>query len=470
MQSLAIIGSGISGLGAAWFLHRQFDVTVFEAADYIGGHTCTVTVNEGGRAVPIDTGFMVFNHATYPHLTRLFQVLGVPTKPTGMSFGVQHRPRGLEYSGSSLNHLFAQRRNLLRPSFYLLLRQIDRFNREATAALDDPAVRPMNLDDYVRRGGYGDDFAQLYLLPMCSAVWSTPPEKMRRFPAATLLRFLHNHGLLGLDTQYQWWTVEGGAQRYVEKLTAPFRDRIRLRTPVRSVRRLGAGGVEITIETEAVRFDKVLFACHPPATLALLGDAATTDERRLLAPFQYQPNTATLHTDESVMPGTRRAWSAWNYRLDAPAGAVATGPDGQGGGISGANGRGRSKTAPLRQRRDRSSTELRVSTHYWMNRLQGVSDRVNYFVSIEGTDLIDPARTLRTLAYEHPLFDLAAAQAQPDLAGLNASARGRTETYFAGAWQRYGFHEDGLLSAVNLATLLLGRDPWQAAGTPAKSP
>ena len=483
MNTLAIIGSGISGLGAAWFLHREFDVTVFEAADYAGGHTCTVTVDEAGRAVAIDTGFMVFNHVTYPHLTRLFRTLDVPTKPTGMSFGVQHWPRKLEYSGSSLNHLFAQRRNLLRPSFYRLLRQIDRFNREATAALDDPAVRLMNLDDYVCRGGYGDDFAQLYLLPMCSAVWSTPPEKLRRFPAATLLRFLHNHGLLGLATQHQWWTVEGGAQRYVEKLTAPFRDRIRLRTPVRSVRRLADGGIVVATDTAAARFDKVIFACHAPASLALLGAGATADERRVLTPFKYQPNTATLHTDESVMPRTRRAWSAWNYRLDAPAGSAEYGPDGQGGGTSGANGRGRGKTAPLRQSPsrhaepgmtppgpDRASPELCVSTHYWMNRLQGVSDRVNYFVSIEGTHLVAPARILRTLAYEHPLFDVAAAQAQPGLAGLNASARGRTETYFAGAWQRYGFHEDGLLSAVNLATLLLGRDPWQAAGTPAKSP
>jgi predicted NAD/FAD-binding protein len=444
MQTLAIIGSGISGLGAAWFLHREFDVTVFEAADYIGGHTCTVTVDEAGRAVPIDTGFMVFNHATYPHLTRLFHTLGVATKPTGMSFGVQHRPRGLEYSGSSLNHLFAQRRNLLRPSFYRLLRQIDRFNREATVALDEPAVRQMSLDDYVRRGGYGDDFAQLYLLPMCSAVWSTPPQKMRRFPAATLLRFLDNHGLLGLDTQHQWWTVEGGAQRYVEKLTAPFRDRIRRRSPVRAVRRLADGGVEVMTETAAARFDKAILACHPPPALDLLGDGATADERRLLAPFQYQPNTATLHTDESVMPRTRRAWSAWNYRLDAPAATA-------------------SPSTPTGRSDDANAGGLRASTHYWMNQLQGVSDRVNYFVSIEGGHLIDPARTLRTLAYEHPLFDLAAAQAQPDLAGLNANARGRTETYFAGAWQRYGFHEDGLLSAVNLATLLLGRDPWTSA-------
>jgi len=425
MQRLAIIGSGISGLGSAWFLHREYDITVFEAADYVGGHTHTVTVDDGGRAAPIDTGFMVFNHVTYPHLTRLFHALNVPTKRTDMSFSVQHISRELEYCGTSLNHLFAQRRNLLRPSFYRMLWQIDRFNREAIAALDDPALSRMSLDEYVQRGGYGRDFFDLYLIPMSSAVWSTPPEKMRHFPVATLLRFFHNHGFLGLHTQHPWWTVEGGAQVYVEKITASFRDRIHLRTPVRAVRRLSTGGVEVSTVTETTRFDKVIFACHAPTTLALLGDGATSDEGRLLAAFQYQPNTVTLHTDESVLPRTRLARAAWNYRIDSAA------------------------------------VGQSVSTHYWMNRLQGVSNRKNYFVSVEGAHLLDPEQSLHTFAEEHPLFDLAAGQAQHEIAGLNAAARGRTETYFAGAWQRYGFHEDGLLSAVNLSTLLLGRDPWE---------
>jgi len=432
MQRLAIIGSGISGLGSAWFLRREYDVTVFEAADYIGGHTHTVTVDDGGRAAPIDTGFMVFNHVTYPHLTRLFKHLGVPTKRTDMSFGVQHRSRGLEYCGSSLNHLFAQRRNLFRPSFYRMLWQIDRFNREALTALDDPALHHLSLDNYVRRGGYGDDFFQLYLIPMSSAVWSTPPEKMRQFPAATLLRFFHNHGFLGLHTQHPWWTVEGGAQTYVERITAPFRDRIHLSAPVRAARRLSSGGVELSTATETTRFDKVIFACHAPAALKILGADATRDERRLLAAFQYQPNTVTLHTDESVLPRARLARAAWNYRIDS------------------------------------ADVGQSVSIHYWMNRLQGVSDRKNYFVSVEGAHLVNPKQTIHTFAEEHPLFDLAAAQAQPEIAGLNAAARGRTETYFVGAWQRYGFHEDGLLSAVNLATLLLGCDPWECAGAPKK--
>jgi len=433
MPSLAIIGSGISGLGAAWFLRHRYDLTIFEAADYIGGHTHTVTVDEEGRAVPIDTGFMVFNHVTYPHLTRLFDTLDVPTKRTDMSFSVQHVPRGLEYRGSSLNTLFAQRRNLFRPSFYRMLLQIDRFNREALAALEDPSLHNLTLDDYVRLRGYGEDFLRLYLLPMSSAVWSTPPAQMRRFPATTLLRFFHNHGFFGLHTQHPWWTVEGGAQEYVRRLTGPFRERIHTSTPVRAVRRLPTGGVEVSTDTATARFDQVIFACHAPAALALLGADATAEERRLLGAFRYQPNRVTLHTSAAVMPRTRLAWSAWNYRLDAPAGAAA------------------------------DDNDLRVSTHYWMNRLQGVSDRRNYFVTLDGEHLLPPDAILRRFDEEHPLFDVPASQAQPEVPALNAAAIGRTETYFAGAWQRYGFHEDGILSAHTLATLLLGHDAWETA-------
>lgn len=433
MQHVAIIGSGIAGLGTAWFLHRDYHVTLFEAGAHIGGHSNTVTIDEAGRAVPIDTGFMVFNYVTYPNLVRLFNRLGVPTKPTDMSFSVRHDDRALEFCGSSLNHLFAQRRNLLRPSFYRMLLRIDRFNREAVAALDDPAVSTMTLAEYVARGGYGRDFLDLYLVPMSSAVWSTPPEEMLRFPAATLLRFFHNHGFLGLHTQHPWWTVEGGARTYVEKISQPFAARVHLRTPVREVRRV-RGGVRVATDTAAQVFDKVIFACHPPTTRALLGNDATPAERRLLSAFRYQPNVVTLHTDASVMPRTRLAWSSWNYRLDLPAAnTLAAGTTG---------------------------TTCAASTHYWMNRLQGVSDRVNYFVSVNGEPRVDPRKILRTIPCEHPLFDLAARDAQPHVPALHIAAAGGTETYFVGAWQRYGFHEDGLLSAVKLATLLLNRDPW----------
>ena len=427
---LAIVGTGIAGLGCAHFLRRDFELTLFESADYIGGHTNTVTASEPGtgRLVPIDTGFMVFNHATYPLLTRLFRELNVATKKTDMSFSVRHADSGLEFCGSSLNHLFAQRKNLFRPRFYRMLGAINRFNQEAVAALADPASPAIHetLGDYVKRRDYGDDFFNLYLVPMSSAVWSTPPGKMLSFPAAALLRFFQNHGFLGLSTQHQWWTVDGGSKSYVAPLTAPFRDRIRLNSAATAIVRTPRG-VTITTNTgTAHTFDKVILACHGDQSLRLLQNP-TDAEHRLLSEFHYQPNTATLHTDASVMPRTHLAWSAWNYEIARDAT----------GGIS-------------------------TATHYWMNKLQGVSDRENYFVTINRPESIAPEKVLKRIAYEHPLFSLGATSAQAEIPALNQSAAGTTETYFAGAWQRYGFHEDGLLSAHRLSAQLLARDPWPA--------
>jgi len=426
--TLAIVGSGISGLGCAHFLHRDFDVTVFEQEPRPGGHTHTVDAPEPGtgREVPIDTGFMVFNYETYPLLTRLFGQLQVPVKRTSMSFSVRHEDTGLEFCGSSLNHLFCQRRNLLRPSFYRMLLRIDRFNREAREALEDPEWAEVTLADYIARRGYGDAFRDLYLVPMSSAVWSTPPEKMLRFPARTLLRFFHNHGFLGLHTQHQWWTVDGGAREYVRRLTAPWRDRLRTGARVTRVRRGPAGAEVTTADGAGARFDHVILATHGHEALALLADP-TPDEARLLREFHYQPNVATLHTDTAVMPRSRLAWSAWNYSIAR---------DARGG--------------------------VEPMTIYWMNRLQGVSDRQDYFVSINRPDRIDPAKVLRSIPYEHPLFTLEAVRAQAEIPGLNAAGLAGTRTYFCGAWTRYGFHEDGFLSAVNVARLLLGRDPWAA--------
>ena len=433
MPTLAIIGTGIAGLGCAHFLRHDFDLTLFERNDYVGGHTHTVTTPEPGtgRRVAMDTGFMVFNHATYPHLTRLFRELGVATKPTAMSFSVRHADTGLEFAGSSLNHLFAQRRNFFRPRFWRLLAAINRFNAEAVAALDDPATHSETLGDYVRRRGYGADFFDLYLVPMSSTVWSTPPALMLAFPATTLLRFFHNHGFLGLHTQHQWWTVDGGAKTYVEKMTAPWRSRIRVGEAATRVVRTGDGVAVRTSVGATHHFDKVILACHGDEALRLLA-APTFDEDRLLREFRYQPNVATVHTDASVMPRTRLAWSSWNYEI-------------------------------ARDTAGRVST----ATHYWMNSLQGVSNRENYFVSINRPEAINPDRVLRRINYEHPLFSLGAVRAQAELPALNTAARGNTETYFAGAWQRFGFHEDGLLSAVRVSELLLGRDPWMAAASAA---
>ena len=423
MQSLAIIGTGIAGLGCAHFLHKRFDLSLYEQNDYAGGHTNTITVDEAGQPVSFDTGFMVYNEVTYPNLTRLFRDLDVATKPTDMSFSVQHLPTALEYNGTSLNHLFGQRRNLLNPSFWRLLLTINRFNDEAIAALSDPRYQEMTLAQYVAARGYGQDLLVRYLVPMSSAVWSTPPELMLEFPALTLLRFWHNHGFLGLRTQHPWRTVTNGSRSYVPKITAPFRDKIQLNRKGVRVARTG-NTVRITFADGSVQtVDKLILACHGDQALQLLEDP-TPMEQRLLSTFKYQPNTATVHTDASVMPKTRRCWASWNYRLAEQPGRPAE-----------------------------------PTIHYWMNRLQGVSDKQDYFVSLNADAEIDPTRVLRRIQYEHPLFNCAATAAQKELPQLNQLAPTQT-TFYAGAWFKYGFHEDGFTSALDCARAITGEDPW----------
>ena len=413
MKRLAIIGTGIAGLGCAHFLHRRYALTLYEKNDHAGGHANTVMVAEPQRTVPVDTGFMVFNRVTYPNLTRLFEDLGVAVKPTDMSFSVTHRPTGLEYCGSSLNHLFAQRINLLRPRFWKMILQINRFNTEAVAALAAERYQNHTLGDYVRERGYGEDFLQLYLVPMSSAVWSTPPDRMLEFPAVTLLRFFHNHGFLGLHTQHPWLTVVNGAKAYVERLTAPFRNTIRLARGAASVCRVG-GRVRVTDVTgQAESYDQVILASHADESLRLLADADER-ERAVLGEFQYQAISALLHTDASVMPKNRRCWAAWNYRMAA----------------------GRPP-----------------STIYWMNRLQDVSDRRNYFVSINGDDSVNPNEVLKRIHYEHPVFSLGAIRAQVELPRLNERMN---HVFFCGSYFRYGFHEDAFTSALELCRRLTG--------------
>ena len=415
MNRLAIIGTGIAGLGCAYFLHPHYDLTLYEKNDYAGGHTNTVVAEEGGGPVPIDTGFMVYNEVTYPNLTRLFRELDVRVKSAPMSFSVQHRPTRLEFSGSSLNHLFAQRRNLVRPRYWRMILQINRFNREAVEALNSTKFDALSLGDYVRQKNYGEDFLNFYLGPMSSAVWSTPPELILEFPAVTLLRFFHNHGFLGLHTQHPWLTVTGGAKTYVEKITAPLRERVKLRNGAVRVRR-ESGGVTVTDATgRAESYDRVILACHADESLRLLTDADES-ERALLGEFKYQPNTALLHTDASVMPENRRCWSSWNYRIE----------------------------------QDRTG-KISSSTIYWMNRLQGVSEGQNYFVSINGAGRVRPETVLKHIQYEHPLFNLGAIRAQRELPRLNERA---TNVFFCGSYFRYGFHEDAFTSALNLSRRL----------------
>ena len=415
VKKLAIVGTGVAGLGCAYFLHPRYDLTPYEKNDYAGGHTNTIAVQEGETTIPIDTGFMVYNEVTYPNLTRLFRELGVRVKPTSMSFSVQHLPSRLEFCGSSINHLFAQRGNLVSPRFWRMLRQINRFNREAARALSSALDESLTLGEYVRQRNFGEDFLNFYLVPMGSAVWSTPQELMLEFPAVTLLRFFHNHGFLGLHAQHPWLTVVNGARSYVEKITALFGDRLKLQSGVAEVRR-ESGRVRVREESGRVEiYDEVILACHADQALKLLSDA-DPQERALLSEFRYQPNTALLHTDPSVMPKSRLCWASWNYRIDS-------GPDG--------------KIAP--------------STIYWMNSLQGVSERQNYFVSLNGEGAITPKAILKRIDYEHPVFSLGAIRAQKELPRLNER---RTNVYFCGSYFRYGFHEDAFTSALDLCRML----------------
>lgn len=421
LQKLAIIGTGIAGMGCGWFLHKDYDLTVYEQNDYVGGHTNTVSVDEDGTPVHFDTGFMVFNHVTYPYLTKLFEQLGVATKKTSMSFSVQHVPTGLEYCGSGLSGLFAQRKNMFSPKFIRMLLQISKFNKEANRIVlqNDAAVKGLNemtIADFCRLHRLGEDFLHKYLVPMSGAVWSTPPVKMLDFPAETLIRFFYNHGFLGLDTQHQWWTVTGGSKNYRDRIIVPFKEKILVNNAALSVRRENGKAFVKSKDGQERAFDKVIFACHGDEAYRLI-ENRSADEERLLSCFHYQENKATVHTDDSLMPKAKKAWSSWNYRIA---------------------GKGRDE-AP--------------STIYWMNSLQGVSDKKNYYVSINEAGEADPKKIIREIDYTHPLFDLKAMEAQKELPLLNE----RGPLYFCGSYFRYGFHEDALMSAVQLCEGILKR-------------
>jgi predicted NAD/FAD-binding protein len=412
----AIIGTGIAGMGCGHFLHASSELTFYEQNDYVGGHTNTVTVDEDGKPVYVDTGFMVFNYQTYPNLCKLFAEINAPVKKTDMSFSVQHLPSGLEYSGSSVNHLFAQRKNIFNLRYIKMLMQIGRFNKESIKILDDPKYANYSIGQYVAEFGFGEDLLWKYLVPMSSAVWSTPMEQMLDFPAVTLIRFFKNHGFLGLDTQHQWYTLEKGSQSYREILIKPFKDKIHTsRKAVKITRENGKVTVHAADGTSQV-FDRVIIATHGDQALNLLAQP-TADEQHLLANFKYQYNKATLHTDESVMPKAKLAWSSWNYSIKM------------------------------------NNNKLEPTTIYWMNQLQGVSDQKNYFVSINPHDNIDPKKIIREIDYEHPLFDVPAINAQAELHKLNQDG----PVYFCGSYFKYGFHEDAFASAVNLCSQLLGR-------------
>lgn len=408
-------------MGCGYFLHRRYELTFYEKNAYIGGHTNTLTVEEQGREIKIDAGFIVYNEVTYPNLTRVFRELGVETRPTSMSFSVQHLPSGLEFSGSGYGGLFAQPRNLFSPRYLKMLWQINRFNTECVEVLTESRYERYTLADYVQEKGYGDDFLCRYIVPMSSAVWSTEPDLMLKFPAVTLVRFFHNHGFLGLHTQLQWRTVVGGSWSYRDRMIEPFRDRIYTNRAAVKVERTGSGVQVHAVDGTREVYDGVILACHADEALELLGAGATAQERAVLGQFRYQANRALLHTDERVMPKARRAWASWNYRLEY----------------------------------DRMG-RLTPSTVYYMNSLQQVSDRCNYFISINDPGNVDSTKVLRRIDYTHPIYSLEAIDAQKQLAALNRGGR----IYFCGSYFNYGFHEDAFTSAIQLCEQITGERVW----------
>ena len=418
---VAVIGSGISGLSAAWLLSQQFKVTLIEAGNYLGGHTNTVDVTLDGITAPVDTGFLVFNDRTYPNLVELFGFLGVQTASSEMSFSVRVDEERLEWAGNSLASVFAQKRNLIKPEFWRMLKDIVRFNRETSEIVGAGRGDQGSLGSFLDRGGYGRAFRDWYLLPMSGAIWSCPTRQMLEYPAETFFHFCHNHGLLQLTGRPLWKTVVGGGREYVRRLAASVDD-TRLDCPVDSVVR-DAAGVRVSFaggQTE--HFSQAVFACHSDETLALLADA-THAEKKVLSCFRYQPNRAVLHTDASLLPRNRDAWSAWNYITGGG------GPD----------------SRP-------------VSVSYLINKLQPLPFERPLIVTLNPTHAPRPDSVIEHFDYAHPIFDRAAIDAQRELPAI----QGKRHTWYCGAWTGYGFHEDGLKSALSVANAMGVQAPWQS--------
>jgi predicted NAD/FAD-binding protein len=402
---ICIVGAGIAGLTAARLLSRRHRVSVLEANTYAGGHTNTVEVRDGERTLAVDTGFIVFNQPNYPHLCRLFDQLGVESRETDMSFSVHCERSGLEWNGSSLNQVFVQRRNLVRPAHWRMLADILRFHREAQGLLDalDDTV---TVQDWVRRERYGRGFEERYLLPLGASLWSCSASTFGAFPMRFVVEFLQNHRMLQVSGRPVWRTVRGGSREYVKRLVAPFRDAIRLGTAVTSVRRV-PGAVEVGMANDRVEhFDEVVLACHSDQALRLLTNP-DDDERALLGAFPYQSNEAVLHTDTRLLPERRSAWASWNYRI------------------------------PAERRSD-------VSVTYDMNMLQGLDSDTTWCVSLNPGGAVDPAKVVRRFRYDHPLFTAGRAEAQ----ARHGELIRRRGLSFCGAYWGYGFHEDGVRSAL----------------------
>ncbi len=421
-QRIAVVGAGISGLASAWLLSRRYDVTLFEAGNYLGGHTNTVDVTVDGFTHPVDTGFLVFNERTYPNLIAMFALLGVDSVATEMSFAVSLRKPELEWAGSNLATVFGQKRNLLRPAFWRMLGDILRFNRESTAWLLTHPGDSRSLGEFLDAGGYSREFADWYLLPMAAAIWSCPTGQMRAMPLGPFVRFCNNHGLLQIFDRPAWRTVSGGARTYVRKLAEQLDD-VRVACPVSAVTR-EAGGLRVTHARGSDHYDQVVMACHSDQSLAILGYTASDAQREVLSAIRYQPNRAILHTDPALLPRQRSLWSAWNYF----AGEGAPG-------------------------------EQPVGVSYLINKLQPLPFSTPVVVTLNPVTEPAPDKILAEFDYAHPVFDAAAIAAQERL----PEVQGENGIWLAGAWGSYGFHEDGLKSALRVANALGVQAPWQGS-------
>jgi len=414
-QRIAVIGGGITGLSAAWLLRDAFEVTLFEAEPRAGGHADTQTPVLDGVEVPVDTGFIVFNNLNYPNLVGFFEALGVAAHDSNMSFGVSKNRGAFEYAGGELPQLFAQPANVLRPRFWRMVRDILRFNTSAPALLNTAST--LSLGAYLAEQGYSAGFVEDYILPMGAAIWSGSVEGMKAFPAQSFIRFFVNHGLLKVSGRPQWRTVTGGSKVYVARVLRDLREVVY--AAVTRVRR-EAGAVVVETAAGARHFDQVVFCCHADQVLAML-EAPAREERNILGAIRFQDNLAVLHQDANLMPRRKLAWSSWNYLTQ-----------------------------------DRADHAQGVCLTYWMNLLQGMKTRLPLLVSLNPNLPIDPARVLLRKTYRHPQFDAEAVAAQAALPGI----QGQDRLWFAGAWTGWGFHEDGIASAIRVASSLGVRAPW----------
>lgn len=435
-MKIAVIGSGIAGLSCAWLLSRHAEkahpVTLFEQNGYLGGHTNTIDITVDGIDYPVDTGFLVFNDWTYPNLIALFNNLGVEVAPSDMSFGIKLLDATgggkLEWCGSdNISTVFAQPSNLLKPAFWGMLMDMLRFNREATELAKNKLPMPGTLGQYLDAHRYGAAFRDWYLKPMAACIWSTPTQQIDEFPLATFVNFCRNHGLISVNNRPQWRTVKGGARNYVTKLSADITD-IRLNAALTSVTR-DTSGVTLNSASGSERFDQVVFACHSDQALALLG-ADTGAAGAILSQIPYQPNVAILHTDRRLLPDRTRAWAAWNY--------MAWHPD-------------------IPQSRTNANATSPVSLSYLLNRLQPLPFTTPVIVTMNPLIAPDPAKVIKTIHYDHPVFLSGSADAKRALRGV----QGQQRSWFAGAWTRYGFHEDGLISGIAVAKALGAVVPWE---------